>query len=34
MANVLSSLMVTLGADTAAFQQDMGKAGQTAKTEF
>lgn len=34
MANVLSSLMVTLGADTAAFQQDMGKAGKTAKTEF
>jgi len=34
MANILSSLMVTLGADTAAFQQDMGKAGQTAKTEF
>jgi len=34
MANVLSSLMVTLGADTAAFQQDMGRAGQTAKTEF
>lgn len=34
MANVLSSLMVTLGADTAAFQQDMGKAGETAKTEF
>ena len=34
MPNVLSSLMVTLGADTAAFQQDMGKAGQTAKTEF
>lgn len=34
MGNVLSSLMVTLGADTAAFQQDLGKAGQTAKTEF
>jgi hypothetical protein len=34
MANVLSSLMVTLGADTAAFQQDMGKAGKTAQTEF
>lgn len=34
MANVLSSLMVTLGADTAAFQQDLGRASQVARTEF
>ena len=34
MPNVLSSLMVTLGADTAAFQQDLGRASQVARTEF
>lgn len=34
MANILSSLMVTLGADTAAFQQDLGRASQVARTEF
>lgn len=29
MSNVLSSLQVVLGADTAAFQQDLGRASQS-----
>jgi hypothetical protein len=34
MSNVLSSLQVVLGADTAAFQQDLGRASQSATDNF
>jgi len=34
MSNVLSSLQVVLGADTAAFQQDLGRASQSANDNF
>lgn len=34
MSNVLSSLQVVLGADTAAFQQDLGRASESANDNF
>lgn len=34
MGEVLSKLMVVLGADTAAYQRDLGKAVETSKTHF
>jgi hypothetical protein len=34
MSNVLSSLQVVLGADTAAFQQDLGRASESANDHF